>query len=594
MVCAVPAFAQQTGSINGKVTASDGSPLPGVTVEARSDVLPGPRVTVTNSRGEYRFPTLPPGAYTVKFDLSGMKGATRNAEVQLDKDTPLDVSLGMQAATESVTVTAQASLVDKNTATISSGVSTKELQALPKAQEYRDLQKYIPGVQYTEDTVRGPSSGGSGQDNVYLFDGANVSLPLFGNLSAEPASHDIAQVTVINGGARAVDFNRSGGFLIDSVTKSGTSEYHGEASYQFQTKGMSASLNSGILSRYEQDRNWWNASLGGPILQDHLFFYGSYYRPEQQRDNQANLYGPLPGYDSTRNEYFGKLTITPIQPLLFNLSYRDSKRVDTSALFGAADAPTTGTGNQSKLRIGTAEGSWVINTKSYATMKYSHFENLTEGVPDNISSAVPSFTPGTQLDVANLDKLGFFTVPLPVAGNAAYNAFVQPIINKYGYTLNGQQVGGGNVGFGSQFDQDNFFRDQAQIGYNYILGDNVTHDLHAGFQYFSDRETLIRSSNGWGLLSVPGGRLAPIPGTGKSAYYTATFQQQTTGVAAPIKSEYSSMSFEANDQIRFMNVTVNLGLIGSNDTLYGQGLREDSSTLSGFVSAPGNKYKMYT
>ncbi len=85
------------------------------------------------------------------------------------------------------------------------------------------------------------------------------------------------------------------------------------------------------------------------------------------------------------------------------------------------------------------------------------------------------------------------------------------------------------MGFGSQFDEDNFFRDSAQIGYNLTLGENVTHELHVGFQWFSDRETLIRSSNGWGSLSVPGGRLAPIPGTGKAAYYTATFQQQTTG-----------------------------------------------------------------
>jgi carboxypeptidase family protein len=590
---AIPLLAQQTGSISGKVTTSDGSPLPGVTVEARSDVLPGPRVIVTNSRGEYRFPTLPPGAYTLKFDLSGMKGVTRSAQVQLDQATTVDVALGMQAASESVTVTAEATLVDRNTATISSGVSNKQLEALPKAQEYRDLQKYIPAVQYTEDQVRGPSSGGSGQDNVYLFDGINVSLPQYGNLSAEPASHDIVQVTIVNGGARAVDFNRSGGFLIDSVTKSGTSEYHGEASYQFQTKGMSASLNSGILSRYEQDRSWWNASLGGPIIQDHLFFYGSYYRPEQKRGDRVNLYGDLPDYDSTRNEYFGKLTITPIQPLLINLSYRDSKRVDRSTLFDANAAPTTGTGNESKLKIGTAEGSWVINTKSYVTFKYSHFENPTEGIPDNISTAVPSIAPGTQLDVANLDKLGLLTVPIPVAGNAAYNAFVAPLIQKYGYSVNGVQTGGGTAGFGSTFDQDNFFRDQAQIGYNLILGENVTHDLHVGLQGFSDRETLIRSSNGWGSLSVPGGRLAPIPGTGKVAYYTATFQPQLIGAPPSIKSEYRSISFEVNDQIRWKNVTFNLGLIGSNDTLYGQGLREDSSTLSGFVSAPGNRYEMY-
>jgi hypothetical protein len=119
------------------------------------------------------------------------------------------------------------------------------------------------------------------------------------------------------------------------------------------------------------------------------------------------------------------------------------------------------------------------------------------------------------------------------------------------------------------------------------------HDIHLGYQNYSDREDLIRSSNGWGLISVPGGRLLPVPGTGQSAYYLATFQQQTTVQAAPIHSEYRSQSFEVNDTIRMNNWTFNLGLIASNDTLYGQGLRNDSSTLSGYVSAPGNQYKMY-
>ena len=76
--------------------------------------------------------------------------------------------------------------------------------------------------------MRGPSAGGSGQDNVYNFDGVNVTLPLFGTLASEPSSHDIAQVTTVRGGARAVDFDRSGGFTIDSVSKSGTNRYTGE------------------------------------------------------------------------------------------------------------------------------------------------------------------------------------------------------------------------------------------------------------------------------------------------------------------------------------------------------------------------------
>src|SRR6476661_2620068 len=89
-------FAQQTGSISGKVT-SDNQPLPGVTVEARSNVLPQPRVTVTGSNGEYSMPQLQPGSYTLTFSLSGMQSVTRKADVQLNQTTTVaDVAMGVQ------------------------------------------------------------------------------------------------------------------------------------------------------------------------------------------------------------------------------------------------------------------------------------------------------------------------------------------------------------------------------------------------------------------------------------------------------------------------------------------------------------------
>src|SRR5258708_37316615 len=83
VLLAIPASAQQTGSIQGKVSDSSGGVLPGVTVEARSEVLPGPRVTVTGGDGTYQLPQLPPGDYTVTFTLSGMQTATRQVGVQL-------------------------------------------------------------------------------------------------------------------------------------------------------------------------------------------------------------------------------------------------------------------------------------------------------------------------------------------------------------------------------------------------------------------------------------------------------------------------------------------------------------------------------
>jgi len=240
-----PALAQQTGSISGKAADTGGGVLPGVTVEARSDVLPGPRDTITGVAGEYQLPALPPGNYTVTFTLSGMQTVTRKAQVLLQQDTVVNAELGIQGVAESVTVTASATLIDKESASIKSGLSNEQISGLPVSQEYRDLVKLIPAVQYTQDTTRGPSAGGSGQDNVYQFDGVNVTLPLFGTLSAEPASHDIAQISVVKGGARAVDFDRSGGFSIDSVSKSGTSRYSGLASYQLQTENMAADLVSG-------------------------------------------------------------------------------------------------------------------------------------------------------------------------------------------------------------------------------------------------------------------------------------------------------------------------------------------------------------
>ena len=181
-----------------------------------------------------------------------------------------------------------------------------------------------------------------------------------------------------------------------------------------------------------------------------------------------------------------------------------------------------------------------------------------------------------------------------MSGQTAYNAFVQPLIDRYGYSVNGVQTGGGIVGYGSEFNDQDFFRDAAQIGYNLTLGSSVRHELHAGYQWYQDEEELVRSSNGWGLISVPGGRLtAPIAGNPQRAYYTARIQQQSTGQAVPIKSRYRSQSIELNDTIKWSNWTFNLGVLFSNDTLYGQGLREDSSTLSGYVAAPGNRYKMY-
>jgi len=226
-----PAFAQQTGDISGRITDESGAAVSGVVIEASSNVLPQERSTTSAGNGRYRLPLLPPGIYEVTFTFSDGSSIVRGAEVLLQQSTELNVRHGAaMAGMEEIVVTGAQTLADTGQASLSNAIDSITVDALPVGQEYRDLMKLIPGVQYSEDIVRGPSAGGSGQDNMYLFDGVDVSLPLFGNLSAEPSSHDITQVSIVRGGAKAIGFNRSGGFLMNTVSKTGTNEFSGEVS----------------------------------------------------------------------------------------------------------------------------------------------------------------------------------------------------------------------------------------------------------------------------------------------------------------------------------------------------------------------------
>ncbi|HEY0141815.1 MAG TPA: carboxypeptidase regulatory-like domain-containing protein [Thermoanaerobaculia bacterium] len=591
ILIALPTFAQQTGSVSGRVTGVDGGALPGVTVEARSPSLPQPRVTVSDETGGYRLPALQPGVYSITFSLAGLDTVTRNAQVLLGQNATVNVALGM-ALSESITVTAESTLVDPTSTEISSAVGEQQIEDLPVAQEYRDLVKLAPSVQYTEEIVRGPAAGGSGQDNVYQFDGVNVTLPLFGTLSAEPSTHDIQQVEVIKGGSKAVEFNRAAGFTIDSVSKSGTNEFTGQVGFQLESEAMRGDITSATLQQYEQDRVWANLNLGGPILRDRLFFYGSYYRPTVERTNRRNVYGELPNYDSERNEYFGKLTLTPTSNILLNGSYRASDRRVDRASIEQTNAPTTSVDEEATQDIGILEASWVINSRSFATAKFTDYTNETGSIPTFLLGVVPTTTPGTRIDVNNLDQYGALIVPVPVSGATAYNEFIAPILQRYGYTnAQGVRTGGGQAGVSSQINAQDFFRQSAQLGYDISLGGGIMHDLHVGYLWQEDAEDLRRSSNGWGVLRVPRG----VNFQGQPVAYQAEFTRPIGGGVGGnnIHSEYVSHNFEINDTIRWNNFTFNVGVMASDDTLYGQGLREDSSTVSGFVSAPGNKYEMY-
>ncbi len=400
LLLAVPALARQTGSIAGKVTATDGSVLPGVTVEVRSPVLPGPRVVVTESNGEYRLPTLPPGSYTITFTLSGMQKVTRDAQVQLGRETPVDVKLGPAGVTESVTVTAESSIVDRTSATLNNGLSSEQMKGLPIGQDYRDLIKLIPAVQYTPDGVRGPSAGGSGQDNVYQFDGVNVTLPLFGTLSAEPAAHDI--------GADLDRPRRRRSHPVRSVRR-----LHDRLDQQVGHEPLQRPVGLADPERRHggQDRRHVGLEVRLRSLVDGA---GRRRADPAGQDLLLRLVlppGRSPGATARTCTARCRTSTARATRASSRARSRRSGRCWPTSPTGTRTGSTRArrSARTSRRRpdratrrgcnIGSADASWVINPISFATVKWTHFVNRTQGRPDNVADVAISTAPGTHLDI---------------------------------------------------------------------------------------------------------------------------------------------------------------------------------------------------
>ena len=606
-LASAPAFANLNGSIKGRVLTEQASqPLAGVTITARSNVMPKARTVVTREDGSYDLPQLKPGTYELTFTDSNGVTQTMTVDVLLEQTSNANVVLnGKKDNVEVITVTGS-KLFRQGNSSLSNSLGKKEIESVPVGQDYRDLLKLVPGVELSQNSTLGPSAGGSGVDNSYGFDGVNVSLPMYGNLASEPSTHDVEFVTMDRGGAKAVGFNRAGGFSINTVSKSGTDEFHGNVEYKTQAKSFVATKEGD--ESYEADKSWLTASLGGPLIEDELYFYTSYYRPEETRSNKDTVYGPVKEYESVRDEYFGKLTWAPTDDLLFNISQRTSEKTIKGRSVDAYETDSVSVGDTADQDIFRLDGSWILGSATTLSFQYSKFELDSGSQPDNVLSVRPSLD--SQIDINNLEQMGYFSVPsirdYDPQGNYtqaqinAFNAGATALVNKYGYTEDGQIKGSGGVGAYSQFDDSEFSRDSFEVNleHEFDWGD-AYHTLHFGAKWEEGKEVLTRLSNGWGSISYVGGLDESLEeGSSTPVIYKALVQQMSLTLdgnttVPSITSETRSLNFEINDTIEIGDWTYNLGLLVSQDTMYGQGLREKSGTVSGYELAPGNKYKMY-
>ena len=287
------AFAQGTGEISGVVTDPTGAVVSGVTVTLTNSATGEKRTTTTSSAGVYRFPELPiVGTYTVQVSPKGFKSAkVQGIVVSVGTIFSRDIKLEVGTATEQVTVEAGAETVQTTDSSLSQLVDRNIWQNMPlEVRNQNSFIELVAGAVPQDDTGnnRGASVNGTrGGAGSYLVEGMDnneqgqagrgqLSLYDKGGASTSISPDAIQEYRVVTNSFSA-EYGKGGGFITDTVLKSGTNKWHGSAFEYNRIQALAANdFFSNLYGNKDRlVRNQFGGSIGGPIIKDRTFFYGS-------------------------------------------------------------------------------------------------------------------------------------------------------------------------------------------------------------------------------------------------------------------------------------------------------------------------------
>jgi hypothetical protein len=311
VILSAPALAQtRTGSIFGSVRDATGQVLPGVSVTLSGPTLVTDQVTSTSAEtGSYRFLALPPGTYTLRFELSGFKThVNEGVVVEVGGNTGINVQLELSSVEEVVTVVGESPMVDTKSTVIGANFDVALLEEVPSARDVWSLLEHqAPGVTTNRLDVGGSETGlqalysarGTGwQQNSYYLNGVNVTCPDALGASGYYYDYESFEEVQVETGSHPASVNAAGVYL-NMVTKTGGSEYAGGSSFFYQSNATQGeNIDDELRARgatsaafdYLSD---FNVQFGGPIVTDKSTFFGSF------RDERVHRF--VPGFPAGCN-----------------------------------------------------------------------------------------------------------------------------------------------------------------------------------------------------------------------------------------------------------------------------------------------------
>ena len=318
---------ERFGGIAGIVTDSSQAPVPGATITTTNKQTGATRTVVSGPDGGYRVPDLEPGRYTVTIELSGFqKVQADDVLVLLGRMADVPAALKVGGVSEVVTVSGDTKTqVDLRSTTVAHNVTAEEFDRMPKARSFQGIALTSPGVNQGDIEGGFQVNGASGAENSFTVDGVNTNSLLYGSSRQNTVFEYLQEVQVKTGGI-AAEYGGALGGVISAVTKSGGNRFTGEGHYYFSGSPMSAQPvqrlqlspldDTTVLNiqdpKQKNHQNETGGSIGGPIVKDRLFFFGSASpRFVRRTNNYLFSNGAEPGSISqsqTAQQTFGKVT----------------------------------------------------------------------------------------------------------------------------------------------------------------------------------------------------------------------------------------------------------------------------------------------
>jgi hypothetical protein len=333
------------------VLDSTGAMLPGVSLTVTNTATGTARTTTSSGSGDFSFPDLPLGTYTIEASLQGFQTIKTAVEVTVSRIAPLELKMGLSQVAETIQVTASAITLDTVSTALSNVIQPKQVQNLPlNGRDFTRMLQLSPGVAANQTSVNGVRTRG----NNYQIDGAdnndafqNIAAVNQGGVSGIAGTllpiEAIDQFSVQSGGS--AETGRNAGSTVNLVIKSGTNELHGTTYYFNRNEALSANspvATPGSPKRQIRD-NQYGFSLGGPVVHNKTFYFATFEAQKLTAGNSLTDTAPSDAWVQQATALLRQfnVSVNQVSQNLLTLWPSDSRTGPATALNFVSTDPNT-------------------------------------------------------------------------------------------------------------------------------------------------------------------------------------------------------------------------------------------------------------